>query len=366
MNDNVTITKEALTWLLRDEESGRVVLLDVREKAEFDRGHLEGAIHLPLGRLAQEVEALVPNKRARVVAYCAKGVRSKEAQAKLAELGYRRALSLAHGYEGWAAPVAAREGLSETEKLRYARQVALPAFGAEGQVALRNARVLVVGLGGLGSPVALYLAAAGVGTLGLVDADEVELSNLQRQILHATPRVGSSKVESARRAVTDLNPTVRAIPHALRFDVEHGLALAAEYDVIVDGSDNFATRNAISDVGCAKGVPVVHGAVHRLEGQCSVFVSERAAQKRTRLTSGPCYRCTFPVAPKDTPNCEEAGVLGSVCGVIGALMATEVLKLLVPSLGAPMIGKLVLYDASACEVRTIAVSRRSSCTCTEV
>ena len=364
MNDSSTITKEALTWLLEDEdERARIVLVDVREPEEFERGHIENAISIPLGRIENEIALRVPNKRARVIVYCAKGTRSNAAQLKLAALAYRRTVSLVEGYDGWI-EARATSSLSAVERLRYARQTALPSLGLEGQEALRQARVLVVGAGGLGSPVALYLAAAGVGTLGIVDSDHVELSNLHRQVLHTTPRVGLPKVESAKKALAQLNPHVNVVPHAFRFEADGSAAFASEYDLLIDGSDNFATRYAISDAGCAAGVPIVHGSVHRLEGQLAVFLPKRAAHKRG-VAAGPCYRCIFPQPPTSAPNCETAGVLGSVCGVIGSLMATEALKLL-SSIAPSNHQKLVLYDAIACELRSIAVTRRVDCICNAI
>lgn len=361
MNDSSVITKEALSWLLADEEERtRIILVDVREPGEFAQGHIENAISIPLGRLESDIGMLVPNKRARVVLYCAKGARSAIAQKKLETLAYRRAVSLAFGYDGWVeAPDAS--ALSPVERLRYGRQTALPSFGEQGQETLRQARVLVVGAGGLGSPVALYLAAAGVGTIGIVDADQVELSNLHRQVLHTTPRVGLPKVESAKKALVELNPHVTVVPHGFRFEADGGAALASEYDLVIDGSDNFATRYAINDAACRAGLAVVHGSVHRLEGQLAVLIPKRAAAKR-EVPAGPCYRCIFPQAPSDAPNCETAGVLGSVCGVIGSLMATEALKLLT-AVASSAYGKLVLYDGAACTLRSIAVTARAECVC---
>lgn len=341
-----------------------LLLLDVREPDEYRAGCIPGAVLLPRGLLEAQIEELVPDIEARIVIYCSVGIRSAFAAETLGELGYSRVESLFPGFSSWRElghPVERPVVLSDAQRERYARHVALPEVGEAGQVKLLASRVLLVGAGGLGSPAALYLAAAGVGTLGVVDDDAVDATNLQRQVLHTTSRVGMRKVESAARAIAELNPDVRVVPYDERLTGKNVERLTADYDVVVDGADNFPTRYLVSDASVTLGFPVVHGSIFRFEGQVTTFIPERAAA-RTGFTAGPCYRCLFPLPPppEDAPNCRQAGVFGVLCGVIGSLQATETLKLLLRK-GAPLRGRLLTYDALTMRVRELTFSRDPAC-----
>ncbi len=353
------ITVEALRWLLSPSEPSEArapVLVDVREPHEFAAGHIPGALSIPLAALAERVAREVPETRSHVVVYCSVGPRAEAAQETLARLGYRRAVALTPGYVAWngASERATESGASAA---RYARQRVLPEVGEAGQEKLRNARILLVGLGGLGAPVALYLAAAGVGTLGLSDGDEVDVSNLHRQVVHTTGRVGRKKTDSARRAILDLNPEVAVLVHdAARADtVDPWLGGDGAYDLVVDGSDNLRTRYLLSDAAFRHGTPLVHGAVHRWEGQVTTLLPAAAAARRG-LPPGPCYRCIFPESPDAglSPSCADAGVLGATCGVVGSLMGAEALKLVLGA-GTLLSRTLLLYDGLAASFRRIRV-----------
>ncbi len=329
-------------------------LLDVREPDELAAGRLPGALHLPRGLLELRVEQLC-GREAPIVVYCAGGVRSALAVRTLQEMGYADVASLAGGFQRWreeGRPLAA-EPLSEVQRERYKRHLVIPEVGEAGQGRLLAAKVAFLGAGGLGSPAALYCAAAGVGTIGLIDPDTVELSNLQRQLLHTTTRVGQPKVESGRDALHALNPDVTVIAHRTRLTSANALALLAPYDVIVDGGDNFPTRYLLNDAARRLGKPLVHGSIFRFEGHVTTFLPTR----------GPCYRCLFPAPPPPAlaPSCAEAGVLGVLPGVIGCLQANEVLKLLL-GVGEPLVGRLLFFDALAAEVRTLRVARDPACT----
>jgi len=330
-----------------------LVVVDVREDDEWREGHLPGALHVPRAHLEARIEALVPQRETALAVYCAAGTRAAFAAATLHAMGYTAVHRVDPGFEAWRAaglPVVVPRRWSEAQRQRYDRHLRLPEVGEAGQAALLDARVLLVGLGGLGSPVALYLAAAGVGTLGLVDDDVVDVSNLQRQVIHHTGTVGRRKVDSATEALARLNPEVRVEPHALRLRDDTD-ALVARYDVIVDGSDNFATRYLVHDAARRARKPLVHGSVSRFEGQVTTLVPD-----------GPCYRCLYPEAPAPGlgPSCREAGVLGVLPGTIGMLQATEVLKLLLGR-GDALVGRMLLYDALDMTFRTLRYTRRSGC-----
>ena len=334
---------------------GAAHLLDVREPDELAEGALPGAIAIPRGFLESRVEAALPDRAAPVVVYCAGGNRSVFAARSLVELGYADVRSLAGGFAAWKAagrPVArGGGGLSAAQRARYARHLILPEVGLAGQQRLLAARVAVIGAGGLGSPVALYLAAAGVGTLTIIDDDVVDASNLQRQVLHTTERVGQPKVDSAARTIGALNPDVTVVGHRLRLTSAEAPALLAGHDVIVDGTDNFATRYLVNDVALRLGVPVVHASIWRFEGQLTVFPA----------AGGPCYRCLYPAPPPPgaSPSCAEAGVLGVLPGVLGVLQATEAIKLV---LGLPSVaGRLLIYDALRAKLRELALRRDPGC-----
>lgn len=331
------------------------VLIDVREGDEHQEGFIPGALWIPRGKLELRIEDAVPDRGADIVLYCAGGNRSALAARTLGELGYTRVRSLAGGYGAWK-----RAGLptdkpfifTEAQKSRYARHIMLPEVGEKGQAKLLQAKVLLLGAGGLGSPSALYLAAAGVGTLGIVDDDVVDASNLQRQILHNTSRIGVPKVESARTTLTELNPDVRVIAHQVRLTAENVLSIIKDYDLIVDGADNFQTRYLLNDAALILNKPVLHASIFRFEGQLTTFLPWQ----------GPCYRCLYPEPPPAgmAPSCNEAGVLGVLPGVIGVLQATEAAKLLL-GIGESLSGRLLIYDALGAKFRELKLRRDPQC-----
>ncbi len=336
-------------------EAGSVTLVDVREPHELAIGRLPGAISIPMSDLTAKIGTAVPDRDAAIVLYCAVGERSALAAAQLEDIGYRNVASLAGGIKRWMGlglDTVAESGLTETSRRRYARHIALPQVGMAGQQQLLDARVLIVGTGGLGSPVALYLAAAGVGTIGLVDDDVVELSNLQRQILHTTNDEGVPKTASGARHILDLNPHVAVSPHQTRLTAANAVRILSGYDIVVDGTDNFATRYLINDASMYARIPVVHGSVFRFEGQVAVFKPYETA----------CYRCVFPAPPPPNlaPSCTEAGVLGVLPGVIGTMQATEVLKIIL-GIGEPLYGKLLTYDALDETIHTVRLERNPQC-----
>jgi adenylyltransferase/sulfurtransferase len=301
------------------------------------------------------VEEAVQNKARPVVVYCAGGVRSAFAAKALQELGYTDVVSLAGGFTAWKGTGQSWEiprTLSPDQRRRYSRHLLIPEVGELGQRKLLDAKVLLVGAGGLGSPAALYLAAAGVGTLGLVDADLVDDSNLQRQVIHTTDRVGMPKVESARLTIEALNPDVQVIGHEQRLTKENVVEIFASYDIILDGTDNFATRYLINDACVLLGKPNIHGSIFRFDGQATTFIAGE----------GPCYRCLFPEPPPPdlAPNCAEAGVLGLLPGTVGLLQATEVAKLIL-GIGEPLVGRLLTYDALSTTFRELRFQRDPTC-----
>lgn len=327
-------------------------LIDVREADEVAAGLAEGAEPISRGMLDLRIEQAVPDHARTVLLMCASGARSLLAADALRQLGYANACSVAGGFTRWR-----EQGLpwhlpKAPPDARYSRQTRLPEVGASGQKLLGEIRVLLIGAGGLGSPAALYLAGAGVGTLGFVDHDRVELSNLHRQIVHTTGRVGQPKTASARAAVAALNPEIVVQTHDERLTRDNVEAIFAEYDIVVDGSDNFPTRYLVNDACCRLGLPNVYGAVQRFEGRVSVF----------EPGEGPCYRCLFPEPPPagQVPSCSEAGVLGVVPGIVGLLQALEVLKLVL-GFGEPLIGRLLLFDAKRTNLRTLSLQRNPDC-----
>ncbi len=331
------------------------VLVDVREKNEWDEGHIPGAIHVPRGYLELQIEEAVPNKAKKVVLYCAGGVRSLMAGNTLQQMGYEDVVSMAGGFGQWKASgynFIQPRTLTEAQAKRYSRHTLIPEVGEQGQFKLLDSKVLMIGAGGLGSPAAYYLAAAGVGTIGIIDADVVDDSNLQRQILHNTERIGQYKAESAKKTLTDLNPDVKVVPYIERLDEENVQRIIADYDVIVDGTDNFPTRYLLNDAAVMANKPVVHGSVFRFEGQLTIF----------KPYDGPCYRCLYPEPPPPAlaPSCAEAGVLGVLPGIIGLLQATETIKLLL-NLGDPLVGRLLTYDALAGEFNELRLYRDPNC-----
>ncbi len=333
----------------------RIALVDVREAFEWEQGHLPGATLVAKSHLEQGIEAAVPSRDRPVVLYCAGGIRSLFAGQTLASMGYTDVASMSGGFQEWKGkglewtqPVV----LTDQQRLRYSRHLLIPEVGSAGQAKLLGSRVLLIGAGGLGSPAALYLAAAGVGTIGIVDYDVVDLSNLQRQVIHATDRVGEKKVESARRTINALNPDVTVVAHDEMLVAGNVASLIAGYDVVVDGTDTFETRYVLNDAAVAAGIPVVHASVFRFEGQLTTFVPYE----------GPCYRCLYPTQPPPelAPGCSVAGVLGVVPGIMGLLQANEVLKLLL-GMGNTLVGRLVLFDALETEFTELTLGRDPAC-----
>lgn len=348
----------------RLDASAPYTLVDVREKEEYRAGYIPGAISVPRGFLEQQIEARVPDKTTNIVVYCAGGARSALAAKTLAELGYLHVETANPGFVRWkdlGYPVESQSLLSDAQRDRYSRHVLLPEVGEAGQARLLRSKVLVIGAGGLGSPACLYLAAAGVGTLGLVDADVVDASNLQRQVLHATSRVGHPKVESAETVLRDLNPDVKVVGYRERLTSKNVERLFGDYDVVVDGTDNFPTRYLVNDASVWLGKPVVHGSIFRFDGQLTTFLPAKAAAK-LGLDAGPCYRCLYPEPPPAhlAPSCQEAGVLGILPGVIGLLQATETIKLLLGR-GEPLVGRLLTYDSLKMKFRELRLRRDPGC-----
>ena len=334
--------------------AGGTALLDVREPDEHAEGAIPGAVHIPRGHLEAQVEGRLLDKDQPVIVYCAGGVRSAFAARTLGELGYTRVESLAGGFgkwkdEGraWRAPAS----LNAEQSNRYKRHLLLPEVGVEGQAKLLSSKVLLLGAGGLGSPAALYLAAAGVGTLGIVDMDEVDASNLQRQILHNIDRIGDRKVDSAKKTLTMLNPDVDVVTYDTRLSAENIVDIISGYDVIVDGADNFPSRYLLNDASVKLGIPVVHGSIFRFEGMVSVF----------HPLEGPTYRDVVPEPPPSelAPSCAEAGVLGVLPGIVGSIQALETIKILL-GIGEPLIGRILAVDTTEMSFRTFKLQRDPS------
>ena len=333
----------------------RAALVDVREVSEWEQGHIPGAHHVAKSYLEQRIEAYVPDHTTPVVLYCAGGVRSLFAGQTLRAMGYHDVVSMSGGFEQWKSlglPWTQPALLDDEQKRRYSRHLLIPEVGAEGQVKLLGSRVLLIGAGGLGSPAALYLAAAGVGTIGIVDFDVVDLSNLQRQILHTTDRIGEKKVVSAAAAIHALNPGVKVIAHDEVLGPRNVAGLIAGFDVILDGTDTFETRYTLNDAAVAAGIPVVHASVYRFEGQLTTFIPFK----------GPCYRCLYPTPPPPelAPGCSVAGVLGVVPGIMGLLQTNEVLKVLL-GIGDTLAGRLVLFDALDASFTELKLQRDPAC-----
>ncbi len=328
------------------------VILDVREQQEYEMGHIPGAVHVPRGHLETRIEAAVPDRSRRVIAYCSTQNRSALAALTMRELlGYEDVAVMTGGFTLWKdrgydfdRPIA----LTSEQRERYSRHLLIPEVGLEGQQKLLESKVLLIGAGGLGSPAALYLAAAGVGTLGIVDNDEVDLSNLQRQVIHSNERIGVPKVESAKQTIEALNPDVDVVPHPIRLDRDNVLDLIRDYDVIVDGADNFPTRYLLNDAAVRERKPVVHASILGFDGQLTTFVPYE----------GPCYRCLYPQPPPAelAPSCGANGVLGVLPGIMGLLQANEVIKLVV-GIGEPLVGRLLLFEALSTEFTQLKVRR---------
>jgi len=372
------------------DDADQAVFLDVREREEWDEGHIPGALHLPRGWLESRIEREVTDRAKSIITYCASGNRSVFAARTLEELGYENVVSLAGGINDWKRhgyPLEVPTGaLAPEQRTRYSRHLLIPEVGEEGQLKLLQSRILLIGAGGLGSPAALYLAAAGVGTLGIVDADVVDETNLQRQVLHSTASLGEPKVESAERTIRELNPDVEVKAYKELLTSENIERILADgWDVIVDGADNFPTRYLVNDAAVWHDIPLVHGSIFRFEGQATVFKPKGAARgarnqderalpvRPSGLTGredgdaandlgGPCYRCLFPQPPPPelAPSCAEGGVLGVLPGVIGSLQASEAIKLSL-GIGEPLIGRLLLFDALTTTFTEVALRRDPDC-----
>jgi sulfur-carrier protein adenylyltransferase/sulfurtransferase len=336
-------------------EGGDVVLVDTREPHEYQEAHLENGKLVPPGVLGDEIASAAPDKSARTILYCRSGNRSYKAAEQLQALGYTDVASMAGGILAWqeqGLPVLATEEMTPEQRDRYSRHTLLPEVGVDGQLKMLNAKVLLLGAGGLGAPTALYLAAAGIGTIGLVDDDVVDASNLQRQVIHNTERIGTPKTESARLTIEALNPDVKVIEHRLRLDAGNILEIIEPYDVIVDGADNFPTRYLLNDASVRLCKPVVSASILSFDGQISTFVP----------FEGPCYRCLYPTPPPAelAPSCSANGVLGVMAGTMGTLQANEVLKL-VMGIGEPLVGRLLLYEALGTRFTELKVRRDPEC-----
>jgi molybdopterin/thiamine biosynthesis adenylyltransferase/rhodanese-related sulfurtransferase len=350
--------KSRITEISPEEAEARIggaTFLDVREQDEHDQGTIPGSVFIPRGHLESQAETRLLDRDQPVVVYCAGGNRSAFAAETLEQLGFTDVVSMAGGFgrwknEGrsWITP----QSLTPEQRDRYGRHILLPEIGEAGQQKLLDSRVLLLGAGGLGSPAALYLAAAGVGTIGIIDMDVVDASNLQRQILHNTDRIGERKVDSAKKTLTALNPDVDVVTYDVRLGADNVLDIIDGYDVIVDGTDNFPTRYLVNDASLLKRIPVVHGSIFRFEGQVSVF----------QPYVGPCYRCLLPEPPPPelAPSCSEAGVLGVLPGIVGSIQALEAIKLLL-DLGDPLVGRLLAYDALETSFRAFKVRRDPNC-----
>jgi len=337
------------------ERDGKHIVLDVREREEYREGHLDGAVSLPRGFLEIKVESTIPDKTAPVIAYCAGGTRSLLAAKVMKEMGYQNVISMSGGYSAWKTAgykwVQDRQ-FTQEQATRYSRHFLLPEVGEEGQAKLLDAKVLLVGAGGLGSPAAYYLGAAGVGTLGIVDNDVVDLSNLQRQILHTNDRIGKPKTESAKQTIQALNPDVRVVPYQEKLTSQNIMHIIKDYDIIVDGCDNFPTRYLVNDACFLAKKPNVHGSIFQFEGQATVFYPGK----------GPCYRCLYPEPPPPdmAPSCQEAGVLGVLPGLIGVIQALETIKLIIGK-GDPLVGKLLCFNTLGMDINTLTLKRDPAC-----
>jgi molybdopterin/thiamine biosynthesis adenylyltransferase/rhodanese-related sulfurtransferase len=331
-------------------------VLDVRELQEWQEGHIPGAVHIPRGSLESRVEQALPDRGRPILVYCAVGVRSAFAAKTLGELGYEQVTNLDGGYTEWKRngfPTVLPRTLDDPKRQRYSRHLLIPEVGEEGQLKLLDSRMLLIGAGGLGSPSSLYLAAAGVGTLGIVDDDVVDATNLQRQIVYSTERLGDSKAESAKRTIEALNPDVEVKLFKERLTSENVDRILSEgWDVIVDGADNFPTRYLLNDASVWHRIPVVHGSIFRFEGQVTVF----------KPFEGPCYRCLFPQPPPPelAPSCAEGGVLGVLPGIVGSLQANEAIKLAL-GIGDTLVGRLLLFDALVPSFTEVKLRRDPNC-----
>jgi sulfur-carrier protein adenylyltransferase/sulfurtransferase len=331
------------------------IVLDVREPDEYEQGAIPGSVHIARGNLESQVESRLLDKDAPVVVFCAGGTRSAFAAETLGQLGYTNVASVAGGFNRWkdeGRDWKVPQVLSAEQRNRYQRHLLLPEVGVDGQQKLLDAKVLLLGAGGLGSPAALYLAAAGVGTLGIIDMDVVDASNLQRQILHNMDRIGERKVDSAKKTLTAINPDVNVVTYDTRLGADNVVELLSQFDVVIDGADNFPSRYLLNDASLKTGTPVVHGSIFRFEGQATVF----------KPYDGPCYRCMIPEPPPAelAPSCAEAGVLGVLPGIVGSIQALEAIKIIL-GIGDDLSGRLLAYDSLEQSFRTFKVNRDPAC-----
>jgi molybdopterin/thiamine biosynthesis adenylyltransferase/rhodanese-related sulfurtransferase len=336
-------------------DAGGVALVDTREPHEYEEAHIEGGRLVPPALLRDEIASVVPDLSQRVILYCRSGNRSGKAAQEMSELGYENVANVDGGILEWqeqGLPVVTAAGLTPEQRMRYSRHTLIPEVGVDGQIKLLNAKVLLIGAGGLGSPAALYLAAAGVGTLGIVDDDLVDESNLQRQVIHNTERVGTPKTESARKTIEALNPDVKVVEYRTRLDASNIIEIIKDYDVLVDGADNFPTRYLLNDASVRLRKPVVSASILTFDGQVSTFIPY----------VGPCYRCLYPTPPPAelAPSCSENGVLGVMAGIMGLLQANEVTKLVI-GIGEPLVGRLLLFEALSTSFTELKVRRDPDC-----
>jgi adenylyltransferase/sulfurtransferase len=346
----------------RMEDGQALTIIDIRERDEYAQGHILGAVFLPRGYLELQIERIQMDRSRPIILYCAAGVRSVLAARNLKEMGYENVASLITGFNGWknnGLPFNVPQLLDDEQRIRYSRHILLDEVGEQGQIKLLNSKVLLVGAGGLGSPAAMYLAAAGVGTLGIIDFDVVDVSNLQRQLLHGTKDVGRPKVDSAMERLHDINPEVEAVGYRQPITSANALDIIRDYDIVINGSDNFPARYLVNDACQFLKKPLVDGSIFMFEGQVTVYqpsVPERG------IEGGPCYRCLYPDPPPpgEVPSCSEAGVLGVLPGIIGTLQALEAIKLLL-GVGEPLIGRLLLVDTLEMEFRTLRAPRNRAC-----
>jgi molybdopterin/thiamine biosynthesis adenylyltransferase/rhodanese-related sulfurtransferase len=357
------ITEVTYQELIRRLEDGDdVAIVDIRERDEFAQGHLPGAVFIPRGFLELQIEQVEFDRSKPVVLYCAGGVRSALAARNLKEMGYEDVQSLIGGFNGWkdaGLPFQIPQLLNDEQKIRYSRHILLNEVGEEGQLKLLTSKVLLIGAGGLGSPAAMYLAAAGVGTLGIVDFDAVDTSNLQRQLLHGTKDVGRPKVDSAADRLHDINPEVEVVSYPVPLSSANALEIIKDYDIVINGSDNFPTRYLVNDACQFLRKPLVDGSIFMFEGQVTVY---HPAVPERGMEGGPCYRCLYPDPPPpgEIPSCAEAGVLGVLPGIVGSLQALEAIKLILGA-GEPLIGRLLMVDTLDMEFRTLNVPRDPDC-----
>ncbi|RME80358.1 MAG: molybdopterin-synthase adenylyltransferase MoeB [Caldilineae bacterium] len=354
-----TTPREVHDWL---QNGADVRVIDIRERDEWIQGHIPGATHLSRSFLELQIEQIEPNRDARIVLYCAGGVRSLLAAANLQEMGYTNVLSMIGGFNGWknlGLDIEIPRYLTPAQRERYDRHLILPELGEAGQIKLLDGKVLLVGAGGLGSPAALYLAAAGVGTIGIIDYDLVDRTNLQRQILHGEATIGQPKVDSAIQRLHDLNPDIEVIGYREPLTSHNAFEILRGYDVVLNGSDNFPTRYLVNDACHMLGIPLVDASIFMFEGQVTVY---QPADPSRGIEGGPCYRCLYPDPPPpgEVPSCAEAGVLGVLPGIIGSIQAVEAIKL-IAEIGEPLVGRLLMYDALAQEFRTLNVRRDPDC-----